>query len=315
MVSTRKKKTSSSKSSKAAAPSSARGRRPRPAWDNTNQDHSQFRFSKDEMERRKDMFTSRHQMPGVERLKELCEKYERTAKSAAQKHSDEEEEVEIEVAEDQNEEVADAVEEEQTNQGEDVSTSRLGQPESFDALAKHAGKYGKLDPHEIIFEYRTSNRAQKIVDNIQQIIDINIGKIETMMSEMNVGTIKNEVRSIRSDVDEMKETQLLLRDEIKSMKKEFGSMMSGLQTNFQSLLTDKYNPRTQFSSRQLESGPYSSSQVENALSFSEPRSPLPSVPIHVRKTPKHPLFVDGDEDDIDLPLYSEMLQSQVRYSQ
>ena len=183
-------------------------------------------------------------------------------------------------------------------------------------MAKHADKYGKLDPHEIIFEYRTSNRAQKIVDNIQQIIDINVGRIETMMSEMNVSTIKKEVNSIRSDVDEMKETQLMLRDEIKSMKKEFGSLMSGLQTNFQSLLTDKYNPRTQFSKRQLDSGPHPSSEIENALSFSEMRSPLPSVPIHVRKTPRHPLFVDGDanEDDIDLPLYSEMIQNQIKYS-
>ncbi len=178
-----------------------------------------------------------------------------------------------------------------------------------------------------MFEYRTSNRAQRIVDNIQQIIDMNLGKIENMMEEMNVNTIKDEVRSIRQDVDDMKETQLVLRDEVHAMKKEFGCLLSGLQTNFQSLLTDKYNPRTQFSRRQLDSGPYrppaegssgrgasAGAGASNTLNFTQraesrpARSDLPAVPIQVRKAPRHALFMDGDEDDFELPLYSEMME-------
>jgi len=298
MVSTRKKK---------SAPPAVRRRRPKPAWDPNVQDHSQYKLSKEEQARRKDLYTSRNQLPGVERLRELCEKYEGPAAG------------EVENAREESPEdlaaggVGEAhVEEEAAHSSErEASTSRLGNVETFDELAQHADKYGKLDPHEIMFEYRTSNRAQKIVDNIQQIIDINISRIDTMMSQMDVGTIKKEVEGIKSDVDDMKETQLVLRDEIKSMRKEFGDMMSNLQRNFQSLLTDKYNPRTQFSARQLDSAPYPpASEAQNALSFSDSRSPLPSVPIRVRRTPQQPsLYVDGDDDDIELPLYSDMMES------
>lgn len=46
------------------------------------------------------------------------------------------------------------------------------------------------------------------------------------------------------------------------------------------------------------------------MSFSDSRSPLPSVPIRVRRTPQQPsLYVDGDDDDIELPLYSDMMES------
>ncbi|QDZ18876.1 hypothetical protein A3770_02p13940 [Chloropicon primus] len=336
-----KKKGSSGRQGKGSGgtgiPTSARRRRPKPAWDNTVHDLGQFKLSKDEQERRKDLFTSRHQMPGMERLRELCEKYEggREARREAEEEEEEEEVMgghELDHHQDHHHHQQErhvlrggpeeAPEQEQGGEQEAAddarevtSTSRLGNVETFDKMAHHADAYGKLDPHEILFEYRTSNRAQKIVDNIQQIIDINIGRIDTMMAEMNVKTIREEVKGIREDVDDMKETQLVLRDEIKSMRKEFGGLMSTLQRNFQSLLTDKYNPRTQFSARQLESAPYTmpTSASKNALDFSEARSPLPSVPIQARRTPQQSsLFMDGDDDDIELPLYAEMIKNQLK---
>ena len=302
------------KAAGAGGTGSARRRRPKPAWDNTVQDHSQYRFSRDEMERRKELFTSRHQMPGVERLRELCEKYERKnqgdASNSGQEGDSKPDPSEAEGGEGEVEQENLQAGGKVTETREEASTSsKFGSIETFDDLVQHSDKYGKLDPHEILFEYRTSNRAQKIVDTIQHIIDINLGKIETMMSEMNVHTIRQEVQSVRNDVDDMKETQVMLRDEIQSMKKEFGGLLSSLQTNFQSLLTEKYNnPRTQYSNKQLDSGPYLRSEAENALDFTETRRALPSVPIHVRKTPRHELFVDGDDDDLVLPLYSEMIR-------
>ena len=314
MVSSRKKKTSGSR----AAPGSARKCKPRPAWDPYTQDHSQFKLSRDEVERRRDLYTSRHQMPGVERLRELCKTYEgdgeRKEPPPREVTSD------AEASEEAEGDAVAAVQEEALavpSSENEATTSRLGNIETFDELAHHADTYGKLDPHEILFEYRSSNRAQKIVDNIQQIIDINMSRIDNMMSQMNVQKIKEEVKTIRSDVDDMKETQLVLRDEMRSMRKEFEEIMSTLQRNFQSLLTDKYaGGRTQFSKRQVGSAPYSPSVLgpQNSLNLSDPaRGPLPSVPIHARKTPQQKaLFVDGDEDDFDLPLYSEMIENQVK---
>lgn len=42
--------------------SSARRKTPKPEWDSTTQDHSVFRYSKEEMLRRKDLYTSKHQV-------------------------------------------------------------------------------------------------------------------------------------------------------------------------------------------------------------------------------------------------------------
>ena len=159
------------------------------------------------------------------------------------------------------------------------------------------------------------------MDNIQQIIDLNMGRIDAMMSQMDVGSIRREMKTIRDDVDDMKETQLVLRDEIKSMRKEFGGLMSTLQRNFQSLLTDKYDSRTQYSDRQLDSGPYSAVVARNSLSFtkSDERLPLPSVPIHTRRPFSRALRAypaltasDDDDDDVDLPLFSEMIENRAR---
>lgn len=192
--------------------------------------------------------------------------------------------------------------------------------EPYKDFEAHGATYGKLEPHEILYEYRSSNRAQQIVNNIQHIIDVNVERIEAMVSDLDLNNVKKEVKSIREDLDDMKASQSVLRDEIRDMKAEFGGLMTKLQSNFQTLLTGHLEPYSKLRPDGLvgsePSGPTAFERASRSLNAAGRgsrsrelhRFSVPSFQISLKKALRPPDVEDEDDDSFDIPFYHDIVR-------